>query len=63
MRTTIDAPGRILVPRALRDILGFETGADLDIAAVHGRGEVHGLRMRAPVGTPPLTVALRPGGS
>jgi AbrB family looped-hinge helix DNA binding protein len=34
MRTTIDKAGRIVVPKALRDLLGLRPGAELDIAAV-----------------------------
>lgn len=32
MKTTIDGAGRIVVPRALRDLLGLEPGATLDIS-------------------------------
>jgi len=40
MRTTIDGAGRIVVPKALRSVLGFTTGQELDIRAVDGRLEV-----------------------
>jgi AbrB family looped-hinge helix DNA binding protein len=40
MRTTIDAAGRIVVPKPLRDELGFAAGAVLDLEAVDGRLEV-----------------------
>jgi AbrB family looped-hinge helix DNA binding protein len=40
MRTTIDAAGRIVVPKALRDELGFTAGTELDVEAVDGRLEV-----------------------
>jgi AbrB family looped-hinge helix DNA binding protein len=40
MRTTIDAAGRLVVPKALRDELGFSAGAELELRAVDGRLEV-----------------------
>lgn len=36
MRTAIDAAGRIVVPKALRDELGLEPGRPLDIHARDG---------------------------
>jgi AbrB family looped-hinge helix DNA binding protein len=68
MRTTIDAAGRIVVPKALRDQLGFTAGAELDVEAVDGRLEVrvpsrvrieegpYGPRLVADGGEPSLTV-------
>jgi len=40
MRTTIDAAGRLVVPKRLRDELGFSPGIELELAAVDGRLEV-----------------------
>jgi AbrB family looped-hinge helix DNA binding protein len=40
MKTTIDAAGRLVVPKALRSILGLIPGRELDIRAVDGRLEV-----------------------
>jgi AbrB family looped-hinge helix DNA binding protein len=40
MRTTIDAAGRIVVPKALRDELGFAPGTELELDAVDNRLEV-----------------------
>jgi AbrB family looped-hinge helix DNA binding protein len=40
MRTTIDAAGRMVVPKPLRDELGFTAGAELDARVVDGRLEV-----------------------
>lgn len=40
MRTTIDAAGRLVVPKRLRDQLGFVPGMDLELEAVDGRLEV-----------------------
>lgn len=40
MRTTIDAAGRIVVPKPLREELGFAAGAELEVEAVDGRLEI-----------------------
>lgn len=40
MRTTIDAAGRLVVPKPLRDELGFDAGRELELRAVDGRLEV-----------------------
>lgn len=40
MRTTIDAAGRIVVPKAVRDALGLGAGQELEITARDGRIEV-----------------------
>jgi AbrB family looped-hinge helix DNA binding protein len=40
MRVTIDAAGRLVVPKTLRDELGFGAGAELEVAAVNGALEV-----------------------
>jgi len=37
MRTTIDAAGRLVVPKRLRDELGFSAGTELELEAVDGR--------------------------
>jgi AbrB family looped-hinge helix DNA binding protein len=59
MRTTIDAAGRMVVPKPLRDELGLTAGVELDARVVDGRLEVvvpsrvrteegpHGLRFAA----------------
>jgi AbrB family looped-hinge helix DNA binding protein len=40
MRTTIDAAGRIVVPKSLRDALGLDPGQELEIRAEDGRLEI-----------------------
>jgi AbrB family looped-hinge helix DNA binding protein len=40
MKVTIDRAGRLVVPKALRDELGFTAGAELEVAAVNGALEV-----------------------
>lgn len=40
MRATIDAAGRIVVPKALRDELGLGPGTELELCARDGRLEV-----------------------
>jgi AbrB family looped-hinge helix DNA binding protein len=36
MKVTIDGAGRLVVPKALRDELGFTAGAELEVAVVNG---------------------------
>ncbi len=40
MTTTIDARGRIVVPKRLREDLGFRAGQKLELTAVDGRLQV-----------------------
>lgn len=40
MRTTIDAAGRVVVPKALRDAMGLTAGREIDLALVDGRIEI-----------------------
>ena len=40
MRTTIDGAGRLVVPKPLREELGFSPGMELELDAVDGRLEV-----------------------
>jgi AbrB family looped-hinge helix DNA binding protein len=40
MRATIDGAGRLVVPKQLREELGFGAGTELELAAVDGRLEV-----------------------
>jgi len=40
MRTTIDQGGRLVVPKPLRDQLGFTPGSELELSAIDGRLEV-----------------------
>jgi AbrB family looped-hinge helix DNA binding protein len=40
MRTTIDAAGRLVVPKRLREELGFAPGTELELTAVDGHLEV-----------------------
>jgi AbrB family looped-hinge helix DNA binding protein len=40
MRITIDAAGRLVVPKQVRDQLGLAPGTELELSAVDGRLEI-----------------------
>jgi len=40
MRATIDAAGRLVVPKPLRDQLGLAPGTELELRAIDGRLEI-----------------------
>lgn len=40
MRTTIDKAGRIVIPKAMRDELGFNGGTEVEVTLVDGRIEI-----------------------
>ena len=40
MRTTIDAAGRVVIPKAIRDGAGLRPGSALDVTLVDGRIEI-----------------------
>jgi AbrB family looped-hinge helix DNA binding protein len=40
MRTTIDAAGRIVVPKAVRDAMGLTAGRAIDVVFTEGRIEI-----------------------
>jgi AbrB family looped-hinge helix DNA binding protein len=64
MKASIDSAGRLVVPKPLRDELGFTAGTELELSAVDGRLEVvvpsrvaveegpHGPRFTASVDAP-----------
>jgi AbrB family looped-hinge helix DNA binding protein len=71
MPTTIDSAGRLVIPKALRDELGFSPGMELELDAVDGRLEVtapsrvrvedgpHGVRFAAEDADPLSTERVR----
>ena len=55
MKATIDAAGRIVVPKALRQTLGLEPGQALEIRAGDGRLEIE-------IAATPMQLKKRGGG-
>ena len=40
MRTTIDAGGRVVIPKAVRERLGLRPGAEVEVVEADGRVEI-----------------------
>ena len=40
MRTTIDAGGRVVIPKAIRERLGLAPGAEVEVVEADGRVEI-----------------------
>ena len=40
MQTTIDAAGRVVIPKAIRDAMGLEPGRRIDVVFTDGRIEI-----------------------
>lgn len=69
MRTTIDVAGRVVVPKRMRDRLGLDGGAEIEIEEHDGVVEIRPINKEitlgvgadgrpvlvAPPGTPPMT--------
>jgi len=69
MNTTMDAGGRVVIPKRLRDLAGLTPGCSLRVEFREGRVQIEPATkpvkvvrkgssyvLRAPRGTPPLTV-------
>jgi len=70
MRTTIDAGGRVVIPKPIRDRLGLSPGVEVELAESDGHVEmrpatspmelveVDGVLVARGVGLPPLTAEI-----
>jgi AbrB family looped-hinge helix DNA binding protein len=69
MKTTIDAAGRVVIPKQVRDLAGLEPGAEVTVEFSNGKIQLEpaskpvkvvrkgsSFVLRAPKGTPPLTI-------
>lgn len=54
MRTTIDAAGRVLIPKSLRDAADLAPGQELDIVVLDGRIQIEPMSR-------PMTLVERDG--
>jgi len=70
MKTTIDAAGRVVIPKSVREAAGLEAGTEVNVDFHDGKVQIEAacqpvklvkkgssFVLRAPKGTPPLTVA------
>lgn len=55
MRTTIDASGRLVVPKSIRGALRFEAGQELELTARDGRLEIEAPATPMPMPAPAAT--------
>lgn len=60
MRTTIDAAGRVVVPKVLRDALGLTAGREIDVVLADGRLEIELAPVEVEVDTREAVPVLRP---
>lgn len=51
MSTTIDAAGRVVIPKSVRDAMGLKPGTPIDISLVDGRIEIDFPALEATVTT------------
>lgn len=69
MKTTIDSGGRVVIPKRVRDLAGLKPGVEVTVEYHDGKIEIEPATkpvtivrkgsscvLRAPKGTPPLTV-------
>lgn len=55
MRATIDAAGRVVIPKKVREAAGLEPGMELDVRLCDGRIEIEPAEV-------PVRLVRRPGG-
>jgi AbrB family looped-hinge helix DNA binding protein len=69
MKTTIDSGGRVVIPKRVRDVAGLQPGVEVTVEYSDGKIQIEPITrpvkmvrkgsffvLRAPRGTPPLTI-------
>jgi AbrB family looped-hinge helix DNA binding protein len=62
MRTTVDAGGRVVVPKAIRDRLALQTGSEVEVVESDGSVVVTPVTTRVPMAEEAGILVIAPSG-